>query len=67
MPVLLSAILIWNFALSTNGIEEKQVLPLVDFPIVYLPNNLNNTQGASVYGPVALSVAVVLPLIKSSY
>ncbi len=32
------------------GIEEKQVLPLVDFPIVYLPNNLNNTQGASVYG-----------------
>lgn len=32
------------------GIEEKRVLPLVDFPIVYLPNNLNNTQGASVYG-----------------
>ena len=31
------------------GIEEKRVLPLVDFPIVYLPNNLNNTQGASVY------------------
>ena len=32
------------------GIEEKRVLPLVDFPIIYLPNNLNNTQGASVYG-----------------
>ncbi len=32
------------------GIEESRVLPLVDFPIVYLPNNLNNTQGASVYG-----------------
>ena len=31
------------------GVKEKTVLPLVDFPIVYLPNTLNNTQGASVY------------------
>lgn len=30
-------------------VKEKTVLPLVDFPIVYLPNTLNNTQGASVY------------------
>lgn len=30
------------------GIKENTVLPLVDFPVVYLPNNLNNTQGASV-------------------
>ncbi len=31
------------------GVKEKTALPLVDFPIVYLPNTLNNTQGASVY------------------
>ena len=30
------------------GIKESAVLPLVDFPIVYLPNNLNNAQGATV-------------------
>lgn len=32
------------------GVKEKTALPLVDFPIVYLPNTLNNTQGASAYG-----------------
>lgn len=32
------------------GIKESTVLPLADIPLVYLPNNLNNTQGASVYG-----------------
>ena len=31
------------------GVKEKTALPLVDFPIVYLPNTLNNTQDASVY------------------
>lgn len=31
------------------GIEEKTVLPLVDFPVVYLPNTLNSTQGAGAY------------------
>lgn len=31
------------------GVQENAVLPLVDIPIVYLPNTLNNTQGASVY------------------
>lgn len=31
------------------GVKEKTALPLADFPIVYLPNTLNNTQGASVY------------------
>lgn len=31
------------------GLKGKTVLPLVDFPVVYLPNNLNNTQGAGVY------------------
>lgn len=29
------------------GVQEQAVLPLVDFPIVYLPNNLNNAQGAT--------------------
>lgn len=31
------------------GIEEKTVLPLVDFPVIYLPNTLNSTQGAGAY------------------
>ena len=30
------------------GIKETAVLPLVDFPIIYLPNALNNAQGANV-------------------
>lgn len=30
------------------GVEESTVLPLVDFPVVYLPNNLNNVQGAKI-------------------
>lgn len=34
---------------NAYGVKEKTALPLVDFPIVYLPNTLNNTQGASVY------------------
>lgn len=29
------------------GVQEQAVLPLVDFPIVYLPNNLKNAQGAT--------------------
>lgn len=32
------------------GLREKTVLPLVDFPVIYLPNTLNNTQGAGAYG-----------------
>lgn len=32
---------------TAYGIQERAVLPLVDFPIVYLPNNLNNAQGAT--------------------
>lgn len=28
------------------GIEEKTVLPLVDFPVVYLPNTLNNSHAS---------------------
>ncbi len=32
---------------SAYGVQEKTVLPLVDFPIVYLPNNLKNAQGAT--------------------
>lgn len=32
---------------SAYGVQEKAVLPLVDFPIVYLPNNLKNAQGAT--------------------
>lgn len=32
------------------GIQEKTVLPLTDFPVIYLPNTLNNTQGACAYG-----------------
>ncbi len=31
------------------GVKENAVLPLVDMPVVYLPNSLNNMQGASVY------------------
>ncbi len=31
---------------NAYGIKETNVLPLVDFPLVYLPNNLNNAQGA---------------------
>lgn len=34
---------------NAYNIKEKTVLPLADFPVVYLPNNLNNTQGAGVY------------------
>ena len=30
------------------GIEESTVLPLVDFPVIYLPNTLENSQGANV-------------------
>lgn len=30
--------------------RERTVLPLVDVPVVYLPNTLNNTQGAGAYG-----------------
>lgn len=29
------------------GIEESVILPLADFPVVYLPNTVNNTQGAN--------------------
>lgn len=29
-------------------IKESAVLPLVDFPIIYLPNSLNNAKGANV-------------------
>ncbi|WP_347283012.1 hypothetical protein [uncultured Muribaculum sp.] len=32
---------------TAYGVQEQAVLPLVDFPIVYLPNNLNNAQGAT--------------------
>lgn len=28
------------------GVQEKTVLPLCDFPVIYLPNTLNDTQGA---------------------
>lgn len=28
------------------GVMESTILPLVDFPVVYLPNTVNNTQGA---------------------
>lgn len=35
---------------TAYGIEERSVLPLVDFPVIYLPNNLNNTQGAATLG-----------------
>ncbi len=31
------------------GIKENNVLPLVDFPVVYLPNNLNAVQGLQSY------------------
>ncbi|MCM1368273.1 MAG: hypothetical protein NC184_05655 [Roseburia sp.] len=33
---------------NAYGVKESAVLPLVDFPIVYLPNCLNNAKGASV-------------------
>lgn len=29
------------------GVAESVILPLVDFPVVYLPNTINNTQGAN--------------------
>ena len=32
------------------GVKKQTVLPLVDFPVIYLPNTLNNTQGAGAYG-----------------
>jgi hypothetical protein len=28
-------------------VQESVILPLVDFPVIYLPNTINNTQGAS--------------------
>ncbi len=31
------------------GLKGKTVLPLTDFPVVYLPNNINNTQGAGTH------------------
>jgi hypothetical protein len=31
------------------GVQETEILPLVDFPVVYLPNTLNSTRGAA-YG-----------------
>lgn len=30
------------------GIQERTVLPLVDFPVVYLPNTLNNSHGTGI-------------------
>lgn len=30
------------------GIKESTVLPLADFPVIYLPNTLNNPQGANI-------------------
>lgn len=32
--------------LDIYGVKARTVLPLTTFPVVYLPNNLNNTQGA---------------------
>lgn len=32
--------------LNIYGVKAKTILPLTMFPVVYLPNNLNNTQGA---------------------
>lgn len=29
------------------GITESTILPLADFPVIYLPNTVNNTQGAN--------------------
>ena len=50
------------------GIEENTVLPLVDFPVIYLPNTLDNSQGANtcegarpfgvVYGLDSVSAAI---------
>ncbi len=34
--------------LNAYGVEEKTVLPIVDFPVVYLPNTLNNAHNASI-------------------
>ncbi len=38
-----------NQIFKEYGVKESAVLPIADIPLVYLPNTLNNTQGASVY------------------